>query len=98
MMSAINEESGIKQKLCPEFTLKSIDLIAWKDPWEEKGIRYWMVELTMEEGHPPNRYVMSLKEILDMQLPEHRNHNILSLKQITRYFKYEKCTPSGASP
>jgi len=94
MMDAINTEPGIQQKLCPEFTMDTIDMIAWKEPKEETGVRYWMIELTMKEGNPPNRYVMSLQELIGNT----NGFNILSLKQITRYFKYEKCTPRGASP
>lgn len=97
MMNHINEEPGIANKLCPSFSLQSIDLIAWKDPKEEVNVRYWMVEISMKEGNP-HRYTMSLKENLQMDATNHSQYEVLMLKQITRYFKYEKCTPKGASP
>jgi len=94
MMNAINVEPGIKAGLCPRFSFTSVDLIAWKDPKEEIGVRYWMVEITMKEGHP-HRYVMNYKENI-----QNNNHggSILSLKQIARYHMYQPCTPQGASP
>jgi hypothetical protein len=94
-MKAINSESGIESGLCPKFTFKSVDLVAWKDPAEEKNIRYWMLEITTNEGNP-NRYVMSVRE--NLLSSQHQDAVIQSLKQITRYFKYERCTPRGASP
>jgi len=94
MMKAIAEEPGIKSGLCPPFTFSSVDLVAWKDPKEEPGIRYWMIEITMKEGHP-HRYVMNYRQVADT--PDHKG-SILSLKQITRYFMYQSCTPQGASP
>jgi len=77
------------------FHKKSVDLVAWKDPKEERDVRYWMVEMTMQEGHP-HRYTMSFKQDLSNQ--QKQKGTVQSLKQITRYFMYQSCTPQGASP
>jgi len=95
MVKAINAEPGIVAGLCPPFTFKAIDQVAWKDPKEEPNTRYWNVEITMKEGHP-HRYTISVKE--NLRVPNHQDVQILSLKQITRYVGYEGCTPRGASP
>jgi len=93
MMDFINNEAGILARLCPQFTFDTVDLVAWKEPTEEPGKRYWMVEVTMKEGHP-NRYVMNLEQ------PDKLTDDgkIISVKQITRYWMYQKCAPRGASP
>ena len=95
MMKSINNDNGIREGLCPSFHFQNVDLLAWKIPKEESNVRYWMLEASMKEGHP-HKYTMSLKEYLNA--PNHKNYQILMLKQITRYYMYEKCTPKGASP
>lgn len=93
MMGAINSESGIAAGLCNKFTFDKVDLVAWKISKEQPTVRYWMIEATMKEGHP-HRYTMNLEQT-DKSI---KNGNIISLKQITRYWMYQECTPKGGSP
>eukprot|EP00928_Gymnodinium_smaydae_P083114 TRINITY_DN66375_c0_g1_i1.p1 TRINITY_DN66375_c0_g1~~TRINITY_DN66375_c0_g1_i1.p1 ORF type:complete len:256 (+),score=6.24 TRINITY_DN66375_c0_g1_i1:23-769(+) len=81
---------------CRMFTLLKLDKVLVSRP-KNKQFRAAALSLsfTVHQGDPPSRYEFTLSGNAENDLPRRRWWKMGSLYALTRYHKYQHCTPKG---